>query len=109
MAQMRQERDLHDVPIAELLKRLSQETTLLLRQEIDLAKAELSEKGKQAGKAAAMFGAAAIVALAAVGALTAFLILGLSMVMAPWVAALLVTVVYGILALILAQTGKHKF
>ncbi|MDQ6780375.1 MAG: phage holin family protein [Candidatus Eremiobacteraeota bacterium] len=109
MAEFRQEADLHDLPIGDLLKRLSHETTLLLRQEIDLAKAEVSEKGKQAGKGASMFGAAGVAALAAVGALTAFLIIALSSVMAAWLAALIVTIVYGVVAFVLAQSGKHKF
>ncbi|MBC5804872.1 MAG: hypothetical protein DLM53_06955 [Candidatus Eremiobacter antarcticus] len=105
---MRRDEDLRDLPIPELLKRLSQDTTLLLRQEIELAKAEVTEKGKQAGAGAGMFGAAGISALAAVGALTAFLILILSTVMAPWLAALIVTVVYGTFAAVLAQSGKKK-
>ncbi len=106
--EMRHDEDLRDLPIPELLKRLSQDTTLLLRQEIELAKAEVTEKGKQAGKGAGMFGAAGISAIAAVGALTAFLILFLSTVMAAWLAALIVTVVYGIVAAVLAQSGKKK-
>lgn len=109
MAELRQEAGLHEMPIRELLKRLSHETTLLLRQEIELAKAEVIEKGKQAGKGAGMFGAAGVAALAAVGALTAFLIIALSAVMAAWLAALIVTVGYGTVAFVLAQSGKHRF
>ena len=44
--------DLRQEPIGELLKRLSNETTQLLRQELELAKAELAEKGKTAGQGA---------------------------------------------------------
>ncbi len=100
---------LREASVGELLKRLSRETTLLVRQEIDLAKTELTEKGKQAGAGAGMFGAAGIVGLLALGAFTAFVILLLSASMEPWLAALIVTIAYGAAAGILALTGKKKF
>jgi hypothetical protein len=52
--------DLHDESIGDLLKRLSQETSTLVRQELELAKAEATEKGKQAGKGAGMLGGAGV-------------------------------------------------
>jgi hypothetical protein len=58
MADYRTQDDLRDRPIGELLKQLSQETTTLVRQELELAKAEMAEKGKQAGVGAGMFGGA---------------------------------------------------
>src|SRR4051794_4784933 len=64
--------DLHEKPIGELLKQLANETTTLVRQELDLAKAEMREKGRVAGPAIGMIGAAGGVALLAAGALTAF-------------------------------------
>jgi hypothetical protein len=73
---------------------------------MELARAELTVKGKQAGIGIGMFGAAGVVALYAVGALTAFLVLVLSQAMTGWLAALIVTVVYGAAAGILALTGK---
>ena len=100
--------ELRDSTIGELLKRLSRETTLLVRQEIELAKTELTEKGKQAGKGAGMFGAAGIVGVLALGAFTAFVILLLSLYMLPWLAALIVTIAYGAVGGILALTGKKK-
>jgi len=103
------DQELRDRSMGELLARLSRETTLLIRQEIELAKVELSEKGKQAGAGAGMFGAAGVGALCALGAFTAFLILALATVIAPWLAALIVAVVYGIVAGVLAITGKKKF
>ncbi len=63
--------DLRDESIAELVKRLAEQTNTLVKQEIELAKAELSEKGKIAGAGAGMLGAAALVGLLALGALTA--------------------------------------
>ena len=100
--------DLRDRPVGELLKQLSQETTTLVRQEIELAKAELGEKGKKAGVGAGMFGGAGVVGLLALGSLTAALILALSTAMEPWLAALIVGVVYGLIAGALAMKGRGK-
>jgi Putative Actinobacterial Holin-X, holin superfamily III len=97
-----------DQPVADLLKQLSEQTSTLVRQEMDLAKAELTVKGKQAGVGAGMFGAAGMVGLYAVGALTACLILALSTAVAGWLAALIVTVVYGAIAGGLALMGRNK-
>ena len=99
---------LHDQPIAELLKQLASETTTLVRQELELAKAEMREKGKKAGPGFGLIGAAGGVALLALGALTAFLILALDGVMANWLAALLVAVVYSAIAAALYVRGKEK-
>jgi len=93
---------------AELLRQLSQQTGDLVRQEMELAKAELTEKGKAAGLGAGMFGGAGLVALYAVGALTAGAILALAIVLDAWLAALIVGVVYAAIAGILALTGKKK-
>ena len=54
------ENDLRDRPTGELLRQLSDETTALVKQEVELAKAELQEKGKQAGIGAGMFGGAGL-------------------------------------------------
>jgi uncharacterized membrane protein YqjE len=99
---------LNDRSIAELLKQLSDQTATLVRQELDLAKAELTVKAKQAGQGAGMFGAAGVLALYAVGALTACAILALSTALAGWLAALIVGVVYAAIAGGLALTGKTK-
>src|SRR3954451_2390673 len=92
----------------ELLKALSDQTTTLVRQEIELAKLELREKGKKAGQGAGMFGGATVVGLYAVGALTATIILALSTAIAGWLAALIVTVVYAAIAGILALRGRSQ-
>jgi uncharacterized membrane protein YqjE len=100
--------ELRERPIGELLKQLSQETTTLVRQELDLAKAEMAEKGKQAGKGAGMFGGAGVVGFLALGALTAALILALDTGMKAWLAALIVGLVYAAIAGALALTGKKE-
>jgi hypothetical protein len=93
---------------ADLLRDLSQQTGDLVRQEMELAKAELRVKGKAAGIGAGMFGGAGVVALYGVGALTAAAILGLAIVLDAWLAALIVGVGYLAVAGILALTGKKK-
>ena len=103
-----QNNDLRQEPIGDLLKRLSQETTQLVRQELELAKAEMAEKGKRAGVGAGMFGAAGVVGLLALGALTAFLIMLPDGALANWLAALIVAVVYGAIAGVLALRGRTK-
>jgi MFS family permease len=99
---------LEDRPIAELVRQLSDQTTTLVRREIELAKAEMTAKGKQVGMGAGAFGAAGLVGLYAVGAITACLILALSTAVAGWLAALIVGVVYAIVAGVLALVGKKK-
>ena len=100
--------NLREQPIGDLLKQLSQETTTLVRQELDLAKAEMTEKGKKAGKGAGMFGGAGVVGFLALGALTAALILALDTGMKAWLAALIVGLVYAAIAGVLALTGKKE-
>ncbi|MEA2505673.1 MAG: hypothetical protein QOH48_291 [Actinomycetota bacterium] len=103
-----QENDLRDRSIGELLRQLSQETATLVRQEMELAKAEVAEKGKKAGMGAAMFGGAGAVGLGTLGAFTAFVILVLNTFMAAWLAALIVTIVYGAITAVLVMRGKEK-
>jgi len=94
--------------IAELVKQLSEQSSRLARQEVELAKAELAVKGKRAGLGAGMFGGAGVFGLYAFGALVATAILGLAGAVAAWLAALIVTVVLGAIAGVLALQGKAK-
>jgi uncharacterized membrane protein YqjE len=100
--------DLRDRSLGELLKQLSEQTTRLVHQELELAKAELQQKGRQAGMGAGMFGGAGALGLAALGALTACFILALNAVMPAWLAALLVAVLYGIIAFVLVRQGQAR-
>lgn len=99
---------LSDRSVADLLKQLSDQTATLVREELELARVELTAKGKQAGLGAGMFGAAGMLGLFALGALTAAAILALSLAVAGWLSALIVAAVYGILAGGLALTGKGR-
>jgi hypothetical protein len=99
---------MRDRPTGELLRDLSDHTTTLVKQEMELAKAELQEKGKQAGVGAGMFGGAGLFGLGAFAALTACLIAALDQAMEIWLAALVVAVAYGVIAAVLAMTGKQR-
>ena len=102
MAQGSVQDDLRDRPVGELLKELSTQTTTLVSQELELAKAEMAEKGKRAGLGAGMFGGAGLFGLLALGALTACLIAALATGMDVWLAALIVAVAYAAVAAVLA-------
>jgi uncharacterized membrane protein YqjE len=108
MAEGNGQTDQRDRAVGELVKELSEQTSLLVRQEVELAKAELAEKGKKAGAGAGMFGGAGLFGFFAFAGLTATFILALSTAVAPWLAALIVTVVYGAIAGVLALQGKNK-
>jgi MFS family permease len=99
---------LRERPIGDLVKQLAGQTSTLVRQELDLAKAEMAEKARVAGKGAGMLGGAAVVGLLAAGALTACLILALSEVMDAWLAALIVAVVLGAVAAFLGLRGRDR-
>jgi uncharacterized membrane protein YqjE len=100
--------DLRESSTGELVRQLSEQSSQLIRQELDLAKAELTEKGKRAGIGAGVLAAAAVAGMFALGALTAFLILLLDEGMDGWVAALIVTAVYAAAAAILVPIGRKR-
>jgi uncharacterized membrane protein YqjE len=100
--------DLRERSIGELLRQLPEQINRLVHQELELAKAELTQKGKQARAGAGLFGGAGALGLAALGALTACFILALNAIMPAWLAALLVAVVYGAIAAFLALRGRDK-
>ncbi len=102
------ENELRERSTGDLLKELSDHTTTLVKQEIDLAKAELSEKGKKAGQGAGMFGGAGLFGVFAFAALTTCIIAALESPLSLWLAALIVAVVYAAIAGVLALQGRNK-
>jgi hypothetical protein len=99
---------MRDRSTGELFKQLSEQTSTLVRQEVELAKLELAEKGKQAGIGAGMFGGAGLVAALSLAALTAAAIAGLSEAMDVWLAALIVGVTYLAIGGVLALLGRNR-
>ena len=97
-----------DQSTGELFKQLSEQTSTLVRQEVDLAKAELTEKGKQAGVGAGMFGAAGLLGVLGVAVITTAVILLLDNAVADWVAAAIVGAVYLTAAGVVALMGRDR-
>jgi hypothetical protein len=93
---------------ADLVKQLTEQTSRLVRHEVELAKAELAIKGKRAGIGAGMFGAAGVLGLFAGGALVAAAIAALALAVATWLAALIIAVVLAAAAGVAALMGKQK-
>jgi uncharacterized membrane protein YqjE len=100
--------ELRDQSTGDLVKQLSQQVSTLVRQEVELAKVEMGEKGKKAGVGIGMFGGAGVAGLLALGSLTTFLILVLDLAMPAWAAALIVTALWAVAAGILALQAREK-
>jgi uncharacterized membrane protein YqjE len=102
-------REATDRSVGELVHLLTTQVSTLARKEMELAKVELSEKGKVFGIGGGMIGAGGLVAVLGLGALTAALILGLATVIdEAWVAALIVAIAYLAVAGVLALVGKRR-
>jgi uncharacterized membrane protein YqjE len=98
--------DARERGVGELVKDLADQTSTLVRQEIKLAQSEITEKGKTAGKGAGLLAGAAVCALLMLGALTAAVIAALDEAMPTWLAALIVTVIWAIVAFALFSAGR---
>jgi len=100
--------ELRDQALPELLKQISEQTATLVRKEMELAKVEVTAKGKHLGIGAGALGGAGLIGLFAFGALTASFIRAVDHAVADWLAALIVAVVYAIIAGVAALLGKRK-
>ena len=97
-----------DHSAADLVKQVTEQASLLVRDEIKLAQLEMTRKGKQAGVGAGMLGGGGVIALYGVACLLACAIIGLSHVMQAWLAALVVGVVLLAVAGVAALVGKNR-
>ena len=95
-------------PTAELVKQLSEQVSVLVRDELKLAQLEMTRKGKQAGAGAGMLGGGGLIALYGVGCLIACAILALNLVLAAWLSALIVGVALLAVAGAAALLGKSR-
>ena len=93
---------------ADLLKQVSEQTQRLIRQELALARLELTDKAKHAGIGVGMLVGAGLVAFFAAGILVATLVLVLATALDAWLAALIVAVALLALAGLLAVLGKGQ-
>ena len=103
-----EEIELRERPLGEVARDLTRDLSLLVRQEVELAKSEMTQKGRVAAPGLGMIGAAGVVGLMAAGALTAFLVLTLSIVLDEWLSALIVGAVLAGVAYLLAKQGKER-
>jgi Flp pilus assembly protein TadB len=109
MADVRERPEVQTASTAELVRQAAEQMSRLVRDELALARAEMTEKGKRAGIGAGLLGAAGVVALYGVATLVATLILGLAAAGLPaWVAALIVAVVLLATAGVLALVGRGR-
>ena len=97
-----------DRSLSELLSDVTGEIATLFRKEVELARVETSEQVSRAAKAGAMLGAAAVVGFLTLILLAFAAAWGLSEVVPEGVAFLIVGVVFGIVAAVLASAGKKK-
>jgi hypothetical protein len=95
-------------PTAELVKQLSEQVSMLVRDELKLARVEMTRKGKQAGVGIGMLGGGGLVALYALGCLIACAVLAISLAVAAWLAALIVGIALLVVAGAAAMLGKGR-
>lgn len=100
--------DPSDLTTAQLVSRMTEQTSTLVRSEMQLAKAEIQQTVKDVGRGAGLFGASGVLALYGGGALVATAILGLATFLDAWLAALIVTVVLFAIAGVAALAGKKQ-
>jgi hypothetical protein len=100
--------DLREQSFGTLLSELSSDVSTLVRQEIELARVEMTAKAKEAGKGIGMLVGAGVAGLAVLGAFTAFLISLLAEWMPVWAASIIVTVLWAIVAFVLLRRGQRQ-
>lgn len=101
-------RTARDLSTAELVRQATDQVSRLVRDELELARMELAEKGRHAGKGAGLLGGGGLVALYGVGVLILALVFGLAEAMPLWLAALIVGVLLLVLAVVLALSGRSQ-
>ncbi|WP_328876975.1 phage holin family protein [Streptomyces sp. NBC_00299] len=95
-------------PVGDLVQRASQQLSELVRDEMRLAQAEMTEKGKRFGKGGGLFGGAGLIGFLTLQALVATVIAALSLAMDIWVAALIVTGVLAAVTALMAALGRKQ-
>jgi hypothetical protein len=98
----------HDAGVGELVGRLSEQVSRLVRDELQLAQSEMKAKGKKAGIGAGLFGGAGVVAAYGLGVLIAAAVLGLATLVDAWLAALIVGLVVLAVAGVVALLARSQ-
>jgi uncharacterized membrane protein YqjE len=97
-----------DASVGELVSRLSEQTSQLIRDELRLAQLEMSAKGKKAGLGAGLFGGAGLFAFFGLASLVAAAILALAGPLSGWLAAIIVAAALFVIAGVVALVGKRE-
>jgi multisubunit Na+/H+ antiporter MnhC subunit len=100
--------ELTEESTTDLIRRASEQLSTLVRHELDLARAEMTEKAKRAGIGVGMFGAAGALAFYGVGAALVCIGLALALVLPDWLSALIVAVFLFAVAAVLALFGRSQ-
>jgi Flp pilus assembly protein TadB len=109
MLRLESANEVHNRPLRDLVKLLAEQATTLARQEIELAKAEMLQKKAEAKPAIMALVVAAVLGVICLCALTVLAITGLDAAGLPtWASALLIAVIAGLIALVLALSSKRK-
>jgi hypothetical protein len=97
-----------DVPTGQLVKQLSEQLSLLVRDEMKLATLEMTGKARTAARGAGLFGGSGVMALYGTGCLLASAVIALAGIIRPWLAALIVAAALFAVAGIAALAGKGQ-
>ncbi|MGW4507294.1 phage holin family protein [Streptomyces sp. NPDC004436] len=97
-----------DASVGELVSRASQQVSELVREEMQLARAEMTRKGRRFGRGGGLIGGAGLVGVLAAQALVAAGIAALALVLPFWASALVAAVALGAVATVLAVTGRKQ-
>lgn len=102
------ERQAESTSLGDLLAEVSRDISTLMRQEVELAKAEIRETAKRAGRGAGFLGGAGVAGMLALVFLSVALWWALGYLMGNAWSAVIVAVIWGVVALVLALTGKKQ-
>lgn len=97
-----------DEPVSELVQRATTQLTELVRGEMRLAQAEMTQKGKRFGKGGGLFGGAGVLGFVTLQALVATVIAALAVPLPVWAAALIVTAVLAVATVVTALAGRKQ-
>lgn len=97
-----------DQSTGDLVKQLSEQVSLLVRNELKMARLEMTSKGKQAGVGMGMFGASGLGVLYAIACLLAAAIIAISGEIQPWLAALIVGLALLAASAVAALVGRGR-
>jgi hypothetical protein len=101
--------DVEGTSVGQLIGEVTKDLSTLMRQELELAKAEMKAEAKKAGQGAGMFGAAGFAGYMVLLFLSFALWWGLANVMDAGWSALIVAVIWAVIGAVAFVMGRKKF